>query len=310
VNLPIESGPVPLPAPEGLVFFDDTNLVSMVADERASGYSIRVTGAGVKNPTNGFIDVTPELNGRDGVTYADINLDDFSPALELQNGALKIEVFFKGDGTEYSNSSIAEINVTNSERSVLGKVAIEVDFSTVSFYFSPPITGCRFKVTGAGVATPMADFLPIAYPEGYDPKDPDDSWYRTQQVNLAEIPGLSFKPGAVDITVIAEDSTGRYKESVSTYTLPAEPIFKGMGIATATVNEPYSESVAVMKTFPWSRTDIEFTYALKSGAAVPAGFALPAGLTLSPDGTVSGIPTKSVKNICFVVVATADGVAP
>ena len=285
--------PVPLSPPAELAYDDNTDAVSFAADQRASGLFIRVTGQGVTSPMTEFAFITPEQSG-----FGVVQLRGMEPALELRNGALKIEVYFKGDGAMYSDSAIAVLHAENTEKSALHAVNLYVSMTDVYFSPVPSATGYRFRVTGAGTVVPMADFLPVALPESSDGR----VWLH---FSLEEVPGLAFKRGPIEITVVAEDDTGEFLASESTLTLSEEPIYSTLPhtetfFQAATVGEYYSASAA-LPVAPWNLTEIPYSYTLLPGTVTPLG------LTLSPDGTVSGTPEKSVKRAAFTVVARAQG---
>jgi len=157
----LKQPPVQLAKPTELAYNSDTKTVSLAANANASGYRIQVTGEGVVNPMTDFADITPELVTRGGVSYAEICLLDLTPALGLQNGALEIKVYLKGDGIKYTDSPVAGIEVA--ERPPLEKARIFVDFTEVTVWGVANATDYKFKVTGAGTVTPMTVFLPFNF---------------------------------------------------------------------------------------------------------------------------------------------------
>lgn len=76
-------------------------------------------------------------------------------------------------------------------------------------------------------------------------------------------------------------------------------------LGTMAINQPVSLSVSGASIFKPNMEDgevlPEIIYSLKSGSA------LPEGLTLTPDGRISGTPTKECSSYEFTVQASADG---
>ncbi len=112
-----------------------------------------------------------------------------------------------------------------------------------------------------------------------------------------KITGIPEEAGTFAFTLVAIDSKDDFREAEFTLTIEKGLIaYTGKTLAEAIQDEPYVQSVASAAGVTGN------TYAAKD--------TLPAGLTLSATGEISGVPTESVENASFTVVASASGADP
>ncbi|MCX4312941.1 MAG: putative Ig domain-containing protein [Clostridia bacterium] len=211
--------------------------------------------------------------------------------------------------------AIANSNAMNKTVDGYNKQPAVVDVINYDdFAMTPAKVGARYEGSVA-----RATFKNVA---GYDiPADAECTYELKKGSKLPA--GLTLSPNG-RITGVAENVTDNYtftvvakylvaaKEATATISVVEgnAMVFDPINIPATLIGEELNVNLATAKPVIVGDggeevpDDLEITYSLKNGSA------LPAGLTFTADGKLKGTPKKVCKNYSFTIVAEAEGFLP